>query len=141
MSVFTSRITKQIDIPHDPGQSVTIRKIAPRHLEQAAKAQQFQSMSDLRELGGAAFVKELQAIGGEAAVAAARSADPLLGFDRVVLLEKGVLAWSYGEAVGRAAFEDLDETTLQYLASAILRLAKPTLYESLEETAAGRKND
>ena len=46
MSIFTFRVTKTLDqIPGAPGETVTIRKLAPRHLDAAAKASQMEAIA------------------------------------------------------------------------------------------------
>lgn len=139
-SVFTSRVSKTIAVPHDSEHSVTIRKLAPRHLDQAGKASQRESLENLKELGGPAFLKELQSMGGIEAVAKVAAADPLVRFDRVTLIEKGVTAWSYDAPLTRASFEDLDDETADWLAREILRLSAPRLFQTDEEAEAAQKN-
>jgi hypothetical protein len=136
-SVFTSRITDTIDIPHDPGQSVTIRKLAPRHLEMAAKAQQLKAIGDLKEMGGPAFMKELQGLSDEQRKAVT---DPMQRYDRLTLIAKGVTAWTYPEERIAENFEDLDDQTAEFIARAVLKLAKPDLFRTEEEVEAATKN-
>ena len=139
-SVFTSRVTKTIPIPHDEGQSVTIRKLAPRHLEQAAKESQRQSFAELREMGGAAFLKELRSL-NEDDIKTATARDPLMLFDRITLMEKAVLAWTYVDVERtRETFEDLDDDTQVLLATEILKLSKPSLFVTKTEEETERKN-
>lgn len=140
MSVFTSLVTQVVAIPHDAGQTATIRKLAPKHLEAAAKAAQLRAIEDFRAMGAAQFLKELQAVGGEQAATSAAATDPLLKFDRLTLLEHGVTGWTYTQSCTRASFEDLDEETLDCLSRAVLRLAKPSLFETDVEREAARKN-
>jgi hypothetical protein len=61
-SIFASLVTLRIPMPGDPEQFVTIRKLAPKHLNAAAKAAQMESLAALKEIGGAFFLKELQAL-------------------------------------------------------------------------------
>lgn len=137
-SVFTSQVTDTVQIPHDAGQSAIIRKLAPRQLEKAGKVQRNAALADLRELGGAAFMKELQGLSDTSKQQAAT--DPLLQYDRVTLLEEGVLSWTYPEPAARESFEDLDDQTLEHLARAVLRLAKPALFQTIDETESAQKN-
>jgi hypothetical protein len=138
MSVFTSMVTAVREVPGDPGQQVTIRKLAPRHLAAARKASQLSALANLKEMGGPVFIKEVQAMRDAAptAVADATTADPLLLFDAATVIECGVIAWSYPQVVGREAIEDLDDATAEWLAREILRLAKPALFEALDMEAA-----
>ena len=137
MSVFTSRVTRTIEIPHDPGQKVNIRKLAPRHLEAASKEAQRQSLADLKAMGGPAFVKELQALTETQRV---QIPDPMNLYDRIVLLAKAVTGWTYDEPADVASYEDLDEPTLNHIAREILTLSKPELFQTAEESAEARKN-
>jgi len=136
-SVFTSRITKDIDITHDAPNKAVIRKLAPRHLEAAAKESQRESLEYMRQMGPA-FLREVQALtaddekakkaGETGAIAAAKARDPLLTFDKATLVAKGLVSWTYDAKVDAASIEDLDEETLDLLAREILRLTKPALF-------------
>jgi hypothetical protein len=139
-SIFTHRVVVTRDVPHDPTQSVTFRKLAPRLLEAAAKEAQRQSIEDVTAAGGPKLVGEIQrefaSDKKKDEIAEAVTRDPLLTYDRVTLLEKAVQSWTYPEPATRESFLEIDETTLQWLATEILRLSKPSLYE----TEADRKN-
>ena len=143
MSVFTSLVTKVLEVPGDPGQTITIRKLAPKHLETARTANQVKSMDALRAMGGPAFIREIQAMQIESTVVAeAVAADPRLLFDKVPLMTAGVIAWSYADRERTTeAFEDLDEATSDWLARELLMLAKPSLFETPADTEVAQKND
>ena len=155
MSVFTSRVTDTVEVP---GLVVTVRKLAPRHLHAAEQANSFEAIKHFKALGGAAFMKDLkQLMSGEAGAgaddgtakgdviaqaAAAHAKDPMNGFDRQVLLEKGIVSWQ-GEdapALSPEAIEDLDDDAQLAIATRILKLSKPSLYRTDEEQEAVRKN-
>jgi len=139
-SIFTNRVVVTKDVPHDAPNTVTFRKLAPRHLEAAAKESQRQSINDVKEAGGAKLVGEItrEFKDPEKAKELAESVkrDPLLTYDRVTLIEKAVTGWSYEPEPVKANFEELDEETQQWLATEILKLSKPSAYE----TEADRKN-
>lgn len=136
MSIFTSRVTMTLDVPSDPGQTITIRKLAPRHLEAAAKAQQAVAFEDLRRLGGVAFLKELRSLTDEQRE---QTSDPLNLYDPIVLMEKGVTAWSYAEDLTRETLEDLDDETARFITTEILRLARPSLYRATDAEEDAQK--
>ena len=138
MSVFTSLVTKVLDVPHDPGQTMTIRRLQPKHLHAAGNASLMDSIDQMKKIGPS-FIKELREL-DDKTIAKALNADPLLKFDRVSLIEKGVTAWSYDVPLTQEYFEDLDDDTQQWLAAEILRLAKPSLYQSPEEQETEEKN-
>lgn len=146
MSVFTSHVTKRVEIPHDAGAFVVLRKLAPKHLDAAAKSNQRQSLDDLNALGGPAILKAIREMESDAkkpieeiAKAAVKS-DPLTSFDRIVLMQKGITSWSYDAPLTVESFEDLDDETAAFLAGEVLKLAKPSLYQTKAEAEADQKN-
>lgn len=138
MSIFSSQVTDVLTVPDGSG-TITIRKLAPRHLERAAKAQQAASMADLRAMGGAQFLQEFNALSPADRQRAARP-DPLTLFDSLTILAAGVTAWSYDAPVDEAHLADLDAETSDWLVRAILRLTKPSLFVSAADEDEARKN-
>lgn len=139
MSIFASRVTKTIPIPFDPPHTVTIQRLAGRHLERAKTESLFASADYLKRMGGASFQQELSSLGNPAEVAAAvekARADPLQKYDRLTVLEKGIKAWTYDDPPSRAALEDLTEEASDLIARAILRLTFPDAFD-----AEAKKND
>lgn len=143
MSIFTSRVTKTIPIPNTPNWQATIRKLSPRNLFQAARESQRIALETVDAMGGAAqlFEKhkaELSAVIKEAAEK--KQDDPLASYDQVTLLDKGIVSWTCDEEKGLQAYEDLDEDTLRYLATEILRLSRPALFLTDDEKEEQEKN-
>ena len=163
MSIFTSLVTDVLTVQRDPGHTITIRKLAPKHLDEARAAAQLEAQQVLLNMGGPEFIRQLRdalprspdGAGGDGGAlrdsddqtvltiaAATAVADPLKFYDRVRLIQYGVVAWSYNQPTNdRTVCEDIDEDTQEWLARAILRLSKPALFESAEEAEARRKND
>lgn len=142
MSIFASRTRQTIALPFDDPHTVTIQKLAGRQLEKAKEANQFASVESLKRMGGPAFQKELGALGDPAAVAdlvAKQLANPLNGYDRYVVLQKGIVGWTCVDEAGAAirvtpdAIDDLSEEAADFLARAILALTLPA------RDAAGKK--
>ncbi len=137
-SIFANRITDTISID-DSGSTITIRKLNPKALEAARKESQRRSLEEVKELGGPAAVRELQTLGDASkATDETPRRDPLLTHDALTLIEKGVLSWTYDEPIGREAFDELYEDARDKLATAILKLSKPSLYQTAEEQDAAR---
>jgi len=182
MSIFASGVTKILDVPGDPGQTVTIGKLTGRHLQRAREASMFTSMDMFRKMGGAQFQQELTGIGDQAArdkKIAEQQADPMNGYDQRTLLYKGIKSWTYPEslkpvpnpsiadAIAAAkggdldsavmsilsavesgkygeiipAVDDLDEDKADWLAREVLKLSKPSLFQTADEAKAEQKND
>lgn len=137
MSIFTSHVTETVALAN--AQSVVIRKLAPKHLELARKANLHASMRDLRDMGGPAFMKEIQSALSDPTMAKA-VADPMNLYDRQILIEKGIVSWSFDEPVTPETVADVEEDVQERIARAVLRLAKPSLFQTKEEVEAERKN-
>jgi len=144
MSVFSSKVTKELTVPGGTD-TITIRKLAPRHLEAAAKEQQREFFANLKSMSdGIDEFKKLR--DGEKKDPKPSAGDddgptnPLVLFDRLTLIEKGVIGWSFAEERTRENFEDLDSDTAEWLATEILTLAKPRLFQTKAQAAEDRKN-
>lgn len=126
MSIFASRVQKTIDVPHDPPQTVTIRKITGRQYERAREKAVFASMDSFRQAGGKEMLRELDGLNmsTEAVAAAKVKADALDSLDWDELLKAGVVAWSYDAPVDEAHLLDLDADTREWLAREIFALSK-----------------
>lgn len=138
MSIFASRAQKTIDLPFDPPQTVTIQKLAGRHLEKARQESLFASFDYVKRVGGVAFQRELAAALGEngepaetreASDAPAVAVDPLADVDLDVVLRHGIKAWTYDVEITPQALDDLTDEARDFLAREILRFTKPALFE------------
>ena len=145
MSIFTSFVTEVLEVPGEPGQTITIRRLQPNALTRALDAGKERNslemergardMRMLREsMGDAEFDAFKAEIAKNIASGPAKS-NPLSAFDRVSLIKDGVTAWTFDRALGIEAFEDLDDDTQDWLAGAILKLSKPSLYAANAEAA------
>ncbi len=138
--MFASRTTVTIPIPFDPPHTVTLQRLPGRHLRTAEEQNRIEAMAYVERMGGEAFRKQLEAVGDTAAVKEAMKeaqADPLNGYHKPTLIKFGVKAWTCEEEVGPAAFDDLEDEAIDFLAREVLRITKPALFIG-EETA--RKN-
>lgn len=140
MSIFTSHVTKVLELASAPGQSITIRKLAPKHLRESTLAAQKDSMQNLRDLGGTAFIRELQELQQSDKPPTEERPDPLTLHHVPTLLKAGVVSWTLAEKVTTETLEDLDDELQEWLAREILRLSKPALFAAVD-AEADRKND
>lgn len=118
---------------------VTIKRLGWRRLAEAATELAKSGMGYVRELGGPAVVKEFQSLGGaekvREAVEAGKKADPLLAYDQRSLVLWGTVAFDGVEKTPEAV-DDLEPELAEAIARAVLRLARPALFE----TEADEKN-
>lgn len=129
--------------------AVVIKRLGWRRLEEAAEAKQRDSVAMVKKIGGADVVSEFQKLvedtqeraeakagGVREVVEAEKRRNPLAGYDARELCVMGV------ETIDDAPksydlIDDWEVEVLEAVANAILRLARPGLYE----TEAARKND
>lgn len=145
MSIFASRTLKTIEVPHDPPHTVTIQALPGRTFHRARQTSILDSAQTFRQMGGAAFQQDLKAIAADTkkpveAIVEEAQADPTGQYDVAVVLRGGIKAWTYDLPVSEAAIDDLDEITSAFLHAEILRLTKPSLFQTKAEQEAARKN-
>ena len=139
--IFASRVQKTIPIPGDPSHTVTIQKLPRRHFISAEKEQQATVTADLRKQFGEEWQDQVKKFKTDDATPDLKKAakDPLLRFDVPTLLRFGVVGWSLDEPFDVSLLEDLGKEDAEYIASAVLRLSAPKLFE--DEEGGERKND
>ena len=133
--------TKTVELPHDQGESVVIRKLSHRKLADAAAAQQSQGIGFMREIGG----ELMQAL---------RSADQakidriqksqeanVSNYHRDSLLEKGVVSWTLEpgitDMIRVEVLGELDEPTAAFLAQSIFDFSRPETPDEAGEEHGG----
>ena len=134
-SFFASQVTDTIAID---GHSIAIRKLNPRQLHQAAIGQQRQGLEDLEALGG---FKKIQAVlDGMTPAERKAASDPLQQYDRAILIDRGVTAWTFDLEKTPDTIADLDDDVQDAIARAVLKLSKPSLFQTADEQETERKN-
>lgn len=128
--MLTSQTTKRLDVPHEPGQWVEIRKLNWRALREASQVQQREASAYLQQLGDLAR-PTVDAITPEQI--RAYHASPTAGFDPATLLRRGIVAWSYSEKPTAEQIDDLDEPLADWLVLQIALLARPPRDEVAEK--------
>jgi hypothetical protein len=145
VSIFASEQQDTAPIPHDPPHTFTYRKLRGREVEEALAAHLKAFVGQRSPRAWAGALRSLLEKGNTSApeVRAALD-DPLLGYDRYVLVKAGLVHWSYGGNGGSAPtpeqIEDLDDESVDLIARAILRHTKPALFQTDAEREAAKKN-
>jgi hypothetical protein len=140
---FVKNHTKTIKIPHELGNTVTIRRPRRHALRDAADTRQEKALARVRALGGANFLAEMRAaqesshpatetpapaaVAGDAAPTEPTAAELAAAFDQDALLAAGIVSWAGPEydgiAVDADAIADLDPTTAAWMAEQIAEYA------------------
>jgi hypothetical protein len=108
-------ITKQVPIPHEPGEWLEVRLLGWKELESARRERQRTSFANIREMGADLF-RQMQDSRGDAA----GPADAMQQYDQGVVLEKGITGWSYPDPVSAETIALLDPITAEWAARLIV---------------------
>lgn len=147
MSVFASQTQQTIALPFDLPHTVTVRKLTGREIERAQESHRGNLAAGSARAWSATFRRALEKGAGDPDVLKA-IADPLTGYDRFVLVRAGLIGWSYPQALNGSsvsstahdAVEDLVDEAVDFIATEVLRLTKPRLFQTSDEAAVARKN-
>lgn len=141
MSIFASETTDTLPILSDPPQTVTIRKLTGREIEQAQLNDLKRVTSGQTGRGWAAVFQARKAQGIATNEDATRVlTDPLGGYDRYTVIKTGIVSWSYAKPIEDETLNDLDDDAIEFFALAIMRLSKPALFLSREEVEVEKKS-
>lgn len=109
-------VSKQITLPHEPGTTLTIRKLSFKECETAQVAKQKAALQIAREMG-ADLMKALQ---DSSAVAEDQPASQR--YDMYEVLCAGITQWSYDEPVTAENVALLDAESARYVFEQIVLL-------------------
>lgn len=149
MSIFASETQATVPVLSDPPHTLTIRKLTGREVEKAQAEHTYGVVHGLPGRGWATKFHEALMKGLATDADAERTlADPLSGYDRLSVVQAGLVGWSYKEpdgtpkAVTPERVADMDDEALEQTALAIMRLSKPALFEpaTLESRESAQKN-
>lgn len=118
MLIKKATLGLRMDIPHEPGEWVSIRRLTRRELETAREVSGRKGREQIREMGVDLFavLQEHQGPSGE------RKRDPFVDYDLDTILRAGVVGWSYDEPVTDETLSELDAVTAEWAGREILRL-------------------
>lgn len=109
--------TLRLDIPHEPGEWVTIKKL-PWGLLDGARETRTRAVIERAKVMGPELMASLRDAGNREDVQQAL-ADDVDEYDRGFLFDHGIAEWSYDAPITEAS--DLDEVTADWLAREIVR--------------------
>lgn len=130
--MLVRNLSTTVEIPHEPGNSVTIRRLGRAQRRQAADARTAAAVKKVQTLGGAAVVKDMQQMAekvvgpdGEPKV----DSNPADAFDHDTLIRFGLTGIEgpnyQGVSVTPETIDDLldqlDDVTAEWLANEIAR--------------------
>jgi len=125
MAIVTG-LTKKVDIPHEEGQWIIIRQLSWRQREKASDSKTDSVLARVKSMG-VDLMHELRGAEKRADVKAAL-ADPAASYDRSLVLQFGIVDWSYGKFAPEIV-DDLDEITAAWAVEQILAFSGPASEE------------
>lgn len=107
-------VTKTAEIPHEPGEWIEVKLLGWKELEAARRARMRQSFENIREMGPDLYrqMQESRSDNGPT--------DVMQQYDQGVVLERGIVGWSYGEPVTPETIGQLDPVTAEWAARTIV---------------------
>lgn len=162
MSSPFAHATASLEIPFDPPHTVTVQQLNGRQLGKAKQVFFNNLIAEVQVRGGAKVQKDVETLFQvDAADVTAEveklKSDPLNGFDKYTLLYDGIKGWSYPQSLervpvaeltsdGRAitvmrvpAIDALSDEAVDFFATEIMRLTKPSLFQTKEEAKAAQR--
>jgi hypothetical protein len=151
--MLTRNVQRVLPIPHEPEHRMTLRQLGWLALAQAEEARSTAALKNLQTMGAEMF-QTLQSSRNDITdpdTAAAIATDPLLKYDRRVLLHQGIVAWTYTEPVDPLAdpldphvdrrpvpvtddaIDSLDPVTAEWAARIIAGLGAPPDEQATED--------
>lgn len=136
-SPFASLTTSDpIPLPFDEGQWIKVRKLTGREHEEAQNAHRLGFSTNPNKWAG--FLRAT-AVDPTSTDVQRVVADPMTGYDRYVIAKAGLVAWSYDLAPAQA-IDDLDDDAIEFIAREVLKLSKPSLFQSANEQEQEKKS-
>ena len=126
--MITSKATKRVDLPHEPGEWIDVRMPSLNILN---RARQTQSRGAIELMQGVDMAL-LNTFGDRADVAAPRERSA--EYDALTLLKGCITAWSYPEPLSYENIDELDEETV----SAVVAVLLPPVVEEERKNGSGR---
>ena len=131
--MLTKGITKRLDVPHEEGEWINIRKVSSGYIDLARETFARRTSRNIKDMGGLANLPNFkrcpkcdaqQEEGHECSPldvfakeerAKNPSAVDATTLDRKVMLNAAITGWSYGDDSGEDSVADLDEFTAEWL--------------------------
>ena len=123
--MITSNITDTLEIPNEPGTTITIRMLSHGALKKARDTRLYELA---RMLGGIKLptTSPEEERADKEAADKEEEEDPLVGYDITTVLHKGIKSWSYPEKCNPETIDELDDKTADFVAKAIIKLSQRT---------------
>ena len=110
--------TKRLEIPHEPGEFMTIRRLSWSQLDLASETASLANFDRISRMGPEMVAALRQTAEGEA--------DEIGMYDKATVLHLGITEWSYDATVTPDNIDMLDQQTAEWAFREILKLNSDT---------------
>jgi len=115
--MLTRDLTRTLDIPDEPGQQITVRKLSHYQLAMAEDARLDRVLAKAARIGSVAMPQQSAEEREQARLDAEK---PENRYDRATVLRYGITAWTYAEPLTPEATEELDEASAAWAFAEIM---------------------
>jgi len=122
MSIVTG-LTKRVEIPHEEGQWMIFRQLSWREREKASEARTDAVMARVKGMG-VDLMREIRGNEDRPEVQAVL-ADPSMSYDKALVLQFGIVDWSYDGKPTPGAIDSLDDVTAEWAFREIIAFSSP----------------
>jgi len=120
---LVTEVTKRIDIPHEDGEWLEVRRLSWRELETADNAASEASTERIKRMGGD-IIKAVMSLRDK------EREEQATGYDKLTVLRLGLIGWSYDVKLSPESIDLLDEETAEFAYREILALSNPRTEEA-----------
>jgi hypothetical protein len=119
--MIVTNVTKKVDIPHEPGEWMIIKRLSWKQLDEASTVSSMASFERISKLGPdmAATLSKF--------ASGAPSSDA--AYDRATVLNQGIAKWSYSDEINPDNIDALDDVTANWAFREIVAMNQPTEQE------------
>ncbi len=117
MAIVT-KVVKKLDIPHEDGEHMELRRLSWRQLEQAQEVATEELYERIKKMGPE-VIASFQKSGNQ------QQQEAVPNYDRSTVLKLGIAGWSYDAEVTPENIDCLDEQTAAWAYDEIMAMSKP----------------
>lgn len=121
--------TISVPVPHEADQSFVFRSLGHKLLRKANKQYLNEIAKDIADIDIAKLRDAISDGDLDREVGGDSSGSSDYAYDRDMILEAGIVSWTYGEAVSPEALENLDEETAEWAFRQIVDMSRRKVAE------------
>jgi len=121
---LVTNVSRKVDIPHEKGEWMELKRLSWRQLEMAEEIQTDAVLKRMKSMGSDMMKALRDAVGK-----GKEEQDPFKRYDMATVLEIGINKWSYDAEINKENIDTLDVETAEWAFREILSLNNPRTEE------------